>query len=77
MITNLRKVTIMTPLKIFLKLKAWLETAEATAQTEAYDDPLRHPDINGMDLQQLADLPFPGVYRAEPATESPKLAKCA
>ncbi len=75
MITNLRKVTIMTPLKIFLKLKAWLETAEAIAET--YDDPLRHPDIHAMDLRQLADLPFPGAYRAEAATESAQLAKCA
>ena len=76
MITNLRKVTIMTPLKIFLKLRFWLETTEAFAETQTCD-PLRHPDIQTMDLRQLADLPFPGTYHAEPATERPQLAKCA
>lgn len=76
MITNLRKVTIMTPLKIFLKLRTWLETTEAFTETQA-NDPLRHPDIQTMDLRQLADLPFPGTYHAEPATERPQLAKCA
>lgn len=78
MITNLRKVTIMTPLKIFFKLRTWLETTEAEAFAETQTcDPLRHPDVQTMDLRQLADLPFPGIYHAEPATERPQLAKCA
>ncbi|MBW6421099.1 hypothetical protein KX729_06560 [Rhizobium sp. XQZ8] len=66
----------MTPLKIFLSLKEWLQKEEALTDIRL-DDPLLHPDIQAMTLRQLADLPFPGrTYSAENCQKVP-LAKCA
>ena len=64
----------MTPMKIFLSLKAWLEAEDALIER---DDPFRHPDIRRMDLRQLADLPFPGRGRVMANEETAALAKCA
>ena len=66
----------MGPLKIFLNLKAWLETTETLADIEA-NDPFRHPDIRSMDLRQLADLPFPHLAHADTNCNTAPLAKCA
>jgi len=64
----------MTPLKFFLNMKTWLETAEIPV--EMHDDPFRHPDIRSMDLRQLADLPFPGALRDDMPCQKAPLAKC-
>ncbi|CAN7211577.1 hypothetical protein [Neorhizobium sp. LjRoot104] len=66
----------MGPLKIFLNLKAWLETTETLADIEA-NDPFRHPDVRSMDLRQLADLPFPRLAHADTNCNAAPLAKCA
>ncbi|WJR67775.1 hypothetical protein QTA58_03135 [Neorhizobium sp. CSC1952] len=70
------EVTIMTPLKFFLNLKALLKATETQVETQS-DDPFRHPDIREMNLRQLADLPFPGIFRDESSCEKAPLAKCA
>jgi hypothetical protein len=66
----------MGPLKIFLSLKAWLETTETLTDLQS-NDPFRHPDIRGMDLRQLADLPFPRPLQADTNRNEAPLAKCA
>ncbi len=66
----------MAPLKIFLNLKAWLETAETLTDLQS-NDPFRHPDIRAMDLRQLADLPFPRPLQADTNCNKAPLAKCA
>ncbi|MGK6315378.1 hypothetical protein [Neorhizobium sp. DT-125] len=66
----------MTPLKFFLNLKARLEATATEAEMQA-DDPFRHPDIREMNLRQLADLPFPGIFREELPCGKASLAKCA
>lgn len=66
----------MTPLKIFLSLKAWLESQEALTDIRA-DDPLMHPDIRAMTLRQVADLPFPRRTLSAVTCEKAPLAKCA
>lgn len=65
----------MTPLKFFLNMKTWLETAETPAGMQD-DDPFRDPDIRSMDLRQLADLPFPGISRGDVPCQKAPLAKC-
>nr|WP_250809649.1 hypothetical protein [Neorhizobium tomejilense] len=66
----------MAPLKIFLNLKAWLETTETLTDLQS-NDPFRHPDIRAMDLRQLADLPFPRPLHADTNCNKAPLAKCA
>ncbi|CDZ40766.1 Hypothetical protein NGAL_HAMBI1146_40380 [Neorhizobium galegae bv. officinalis] len=66
----------MVPLKIFLNLKAWLETTETLTDLQS-NDPFRHPDIRAMDLRQLADLPFPRLAQADTNCNKAPLAKCA
>ncbi|CAN7208250.1 hypothetical protein [Neorhizobium tomejilense] len=66
----------MAPLKIFLNLKAWLETTETLTDLQS-NDPFRHPDVRAMDLRQLADLPFPRPFQADTNCNKAPLAKCA
>lgn len=66
----------MTPLKIFLSLKAFLEKEESLIDIEA-GDPFLHPDIRAMNLRQLADLPFPCHGRSAANSRTLPLAKCA
>lgn len=73
----------MNPLKIFLN--TILQTMSARSTAEAFrQDALDHPDIQAMDLLQLADLPMPYlpmptpmVADAEAQPESMPLARCA
>lgn len=66
----------MTPMKIFLSLREWLQTEEALEDIQAAD-PLLHPEIHAMTLRQIADLPFPGRVRAAENCQKAPLAKCA
>lgn len=73
----------MNPLKIFLNSLA--RSIRSRLATEvAAENPLDHPDIQAMDLLQLADLPMPYlpmpapmVADAEAQPESMPLARCA
>lgn len=65
----------MTPLKIFLNLRMRLKSAE-TSMKKPPGDPFDDPDIRSMDLRQLADLPFPGIY-GETCLKKMPLSKCA
>ncbi|MEQ1403317.1 hypothetical protein ABK249_00095 [Neorhizobium sp. Rsf11] len=65
----------MASLKIFLNPKTWLKSAGASME-KLSDDPFDDPDIRSMNLRQLADLPFPGIYDKARREKMP-LAKCA
>ena len=54
----------MEPLKIFWNLKEWLHAAEARVHED--DDPFHDPDVMSMNERELADLPFPSIYHADP-----------
>ncbi|MBP1842516.1 hypothetical protein J2046_000760 [Rhizobium petrolearium] len=65
----------MASLKIFLNPKTWLKSAGDSMEKQS-DDPFDDPDIRSMNLGQLADLPFPGIYD-KARLEKMTLAKCA
>lgn len=73
----------MNPLKIFLNTIQQTMSARSTPEA-IRQDALDHPDIQAMDLLQLADLPMPYlpmpapmVADAEAQPESMPLARCA
>jgi hypothetical protein len=72
----------MNSLKIFLNTIR--QSISACSTIEPYSrDALDHPDINAMDLRQLADLPMPylpamvAMDEAEAEPASLPLARCA
>jgi hypothetical protein len=63
----------MSFLKFFLNRKARRAAEEACDRWKS--DPLGHPDLAGMSLRELADLPLPASI--EPPAERRPVAKCA
>jgi hypothetical protein len=62
----------MSLLKFFLR-----ENTARTVDETTNDDPLAHPDLARMSLQELADLPL-SPYPAVPVKPQPlPMAKCA